>query len=115
MHFTGFAGAGRRRANTDTPHARCGHHAATDHGHAREMTKRLGHTPTARSPIVPFQVVNLRLHRRTYYFVNLRPLLIFAKLCISCYRNQWVSGTFVRSKLQSEARCKALQRFICLC
>jgi hypothetical protein len=108
MYFTGFTGAGRRRANTDTPHARRSHHAATDHGHAREMTKRLGHMPRARSPIVPFQVVDLCQHRRTFYLVNLRPLLIFAKLCMVCYRNQWGSGTFFRSKLQSEARCKSL-------
>jgi hypothetical protein len=106
MHFTGFAGAGRRRANTDIPHASCSHHAATNLRQAHEMTKTLGHTPKARSPIVPCQVVDLRQHRRHMLLnsANLRCQLMFAKLRISFDQKQGGSGTFVRSKLPSEVR-----------
>ena len=106
MYFTGFAGAGRRRANTDIPHASCGHHAATNLRQAHEMTKTLGHTPRARSPIVPFQVVDLRQHRRHMLLnsANLCCQLKFAKLRMSFDKNQGGTGTFVRSELPSEMR-----------
>jgi hypothetical protein len=99
MHFTGFAGAGRRRANTDIAHASRSHHATTNLRQAHEMTKTLGHTPKARSPIVPFQVVNQRRHTRHILLnsANLRCQLMFAKLRISLDQNQEGSGTFVRS------------------
>jgi hypothetical protein len=106
MHFTGFAGAGWRRANTDIPHASCSHHAATNLRQAHEMTKTLEHMPRARSPIVPFQGVDHRQHGRHMLLnsAKLRRQLMFAKLRMSFDQNQGGCGTFVRSEFPSEVR-----------
>ncbi len=70
------------------------------------MTKTLGHTPSARSPIVPLQVVDLRQHRRHILLnsAKLRCRLMFAKLRMSFDQNQGGCGTFVRSEFPSEVR-----------